>query len=174
MERIIIDMDEVIADPMGDMITWYEAKYNNKVDFSKMIGSWVKGFPEEHHNLVWDRLRSPGFFRSLPVMEDAVEVLREINQKYDLYIVSAAMEFPNSLKDKYEWLQEHFPFIGWQQITLCGDKKLVYGDYIIDDHVRNLVHFPGKKYLYAAAHNTTVTDYDRIDNWKHAAEIFLK
>jgi len=174
MERIIIDMDEVIADPMGDMITWYEAKYNNKVDFGKMTGSWVKGFPAEHHELVWDRLKAPGFFRSLTVMEDAVDVLRELNQKYELFIVSAAMEFPNSLKDKYDWLQEHFPFLGWQQITLCGDKRLIAGDYIIDDHVRNLVHFPGKKYLYSAAHNTHVTDYDRINSWKHAASIFLK
>ena len=26
-ERVIIDMDEVIADPMGDMIDWYEKTY---------------------------------------------------------------------------------------------------------------------------------------------------
>lgn len=174
MERVIIDMDEVIADPMGDMIEWYEAKYGQKVDFSKMKGSWMKGFPEEHHALVWDRLRSPGFFRHLPVMKDSVEVLREINNRYELFIVSAAMEFPNSLKDKYDWLQEHFSFLSWRQITLCGDKKLITGDYIIDDHVRNLVHFPGKKYLYNAAHNLEEKEYDRLESWEHAAGIFLK
>jgi 5'(3')-deoxyribonucleotidase len=144
------------------------------VDFSQMKGSWVKGFPGEHHALVWERLRSPGFFRHLPVMKDSVEVLREINNRYELFIVSAAMEFPNSLKDKYDWLQEHFPFISWRQIALCGDKKLVTGDYIIDDHVRNLVHFPGKKYLYNAAHNLEEKEYDRLESWEHAATIFLK
>jgi len=174
MERVIIDMDEVIADPMGDMIDWYEQKYGaNKVDYSKMTGSWVKGFPEEHHSLIWDRLRSPGFFRHLPVMQDSVEVLREMNERYEIFIVSAAMEFPNSLKDKYDWLQEHFPFFSWRQLTLCGDKKLVYGDYMIDDHSRNLVHFPGKKLLYTSPHNLSETEYQRLGSWEEAAGIFL-
>lgn len=174
MERIIIDMDEVIADPMGDMISWYSDKFGKPIDYQKMIGrSWIKGFPEEDQKMCWDRLLAPGFFRHLPVMENSQRVLQEINQKYELFIVSAAIEFPNSLKDKLEWLNEHFPFIGWKQIVLCGDKKLIHGDHIIDDHVRNLVHFPGKKYLFTSAHNVNITDYQRINNWEEAAEIFL-
>jgi len=174
MQRIIIDMDEVIADPMGEMIRWYHEQYGALPDKSKMIGSWVKGFPEEHHPLIWDRLRAPGFFRNLPVMKDAVDVLRRLNEKYEVFIVSAAMEFPNSLKDKYDWLMEHFPFFTWKQIALTGSKDLVFGDFMIDDHVKNLKNFKGKPYLYTSEHNLTVTGYDRIGNWQEAADIFLK
>ena len=79
MERIIIDMDEVIADPMNEMIEWYRKEYSGDVDWKKMlIGSWVKGFPDEHQGIVMDRLRSPSFFRHLPVMKDSVDVLREM------------------------------------------------------------------------------------------------
>lgn len=175
MERIIIDMDEVIADPMGSMVDWYKNEYGLDVDYEKMLaGSWVLGFPEEHQPLVRERLRSPGFFRHLDVMPDAVEVLREINKRYDLQIVSAAMEFPNSLKDKYDWLGDHFPFITWRQIAFCGDKKVVHGDHMIDDHIWNLEYFNGKKYMYTAAHNLNNKDFIRINNWTEAAEIFLK
>ena len=174
MERIIIDMDEVIADPMGEMIRWYNDQYGAEPDKDKMAGSWVKGFPEEHQPLIMERLRSPGFFRHLPVMEDAVDVLRRLNERYEIFIVSAAMEFPNSLKDKYDWLMEHFPFFSWKQIALTGSKDLVFGDFMIDDHVKNLKNFKGKPYLYTSAHNLTVTGYDRIDNWQEAADIFLK
>lgn len=175
MKRIIIDMDEVIADPMGDMIDWYKKEYGGDVNWDKMlVGSWLKGFPEEHQGMIMERLKAPGFFRHLSVMEDAVEVLRELNDKYEVFIVSAAMEFPNSLKDKYDWLQEYFPFFSWRQITLCGSKDLVNGDYMIDDHVKNLKGFKGKPYIFTAAHNLEVTGYDRINNWKEAAEIFLK
>ena len=173
MERILVDMDEVIADPMGEMIEWYRKEYKGEVDWDKMSGSWLKGFPEDHQGLIRERLKGPGFFRNLPVMEDSVEVLREINKKYELFIVSAAMEFPNSLKDKLEWLQDNFPFLGWQQVTLCGSKALVYGDYMIDDHVKNLKDFKGKPYLYTSSHNLDVVGYDRINNWKEAGEIFL-
>ncbi|HZE85152.1 MAG TPA: 5'(3')-deoxyribonucleotidase [Puia sp.] len=174
MQRVIIDMDEVIADPMGEMIGWYKEKYKRDVDWDKMlVGSWLKGFPEEHQLLVKERLMSPGFFRRLPVMEDSVDVLKEMNKRYEIFIVSAAMEFPESLKDKLEWLLEHFSFFTWKQLTLCGSKDLVYGDFMIDDHVKNLKNFKGKQYLFTAAHNLEITGYDRINNWKEAGEIFL-
>lgn len=175
MQRVIVDMDEVIADPMNEMIGWYRKKYEMDVDWDKMlVGSWVKGFPDEHQSLIMERILSPGFFRNLPVIADSVDVLKEMNQRYEMFIVSAATEFPNSLKDKMDWLLDHFPFFTWKQIALCGDKRLICGDYMIDDHVKNLKHFKGKKYLFTAAHNLTVTDYDRINNWKEAGEIFLK
>lgn len=174
MKRVIIDMDEVIADPMGAMVSWYEKEFGIQVDYSLMReGSWVKGFAAEHQSLVLERLHSPGFFRDLPVMDDAIEVLREMNQRYEIFIVSAAVEFPNSLKDKHDWLLHHFPFFTWKQLVLCGDKRMIHGDYMIDDHVRNLVHFPGKQYLYSAFHNREIEGYDRINNWKEAAQIFL-
>jgi len=174
MKRILIDMDEVIADPMGEMIRWYNDQYGAGPDKDKMVGSWVKGFPEEHQPMIMERIKSPGFFRHLPVMEDAVDVLRRLNERYEVFIVSAAMEFPNSLKDKYDWLMEHFPFFSWKQIALTGSKDLVFGDFMIDDHVKNLKNFKGKPYLYTSAHNLTVTGYDRINNWQEAADIFLK
>jgi 5'-nucleotidase len=174
MQRVIVDMDEVIADPMGAMIEYYAKEYGLPVNYENMLGgSWMKGFPEQHRAILRHRLESPGFFRNLPVMKNSVEVLKEINNRYELYIVSAALEFPNSLKDKYEWLQEHFPFISWKQLTLCGDKRLITGDFMIDDHTRNLEHFNGRKYLYSSAHNLNVTGYDRINNWEEAAKIFL-
>jgi len=174
MERVIIDMDEVIADPMGQMISWYNSEYGLPVDYKLMeAGSWVKGFPAQHQAMIRERLFEQGFFRNLPVMEDSREVLEEMNRRYELFIVSAAVEFPNSLKDKVEWLMDNFPFFSWRQIVLCGDKRMVYGDHMIDDHVRNLEHFNGNKYLYSSPHNITVTGYQRINNWKEAAGIFL-
>jgi 5'-nucleotidase len=173
-ERVLVDMDEVIADPMGAMITWYKEIYGVEINFElAMGGSWIRIFPEEHRNLVTQRLLSPGFFRHLPVMKDSVDVLREMNKRYDLYIVSAAMEFPNSLKDKLEWLLEYFPFLTWQQVILCGDKRPVQGDYMIDDHIKNLKHFKGKAYLFTSPHNLDITGYDRLNNWMEVADVFL-
>ena len=166
-------MDEVIADPMGEMIRWYHEQYGALPDKEKMDGSWIYGFPEEHQAMIRGRLGEPGFFRHLPVMEDSVDVLRRLNDRYEVFIVSAAMEFPNSLKDKYDWLMEHFPFFTWRQIALTGSKDLVAGDFMIDDHVKILKGFKGKPYLYTSAHNLNVTGYDRINNWKEAAAIFL-
>lgn len=174
MERIIIDMDEVMSDTMGAMIQWYEKEHGLPIDYGRMLGTgWVKGFPEHHQEMIWGRLLSPGFFRDLPVMKDAVDVIREMNKHYEVFIVSAATEFPNSLKDKLEWLLEHFPFLTWKQLVLCGDKRVIQGDYMIDDHVKNLVTFKGKPYIFTTPHNLDVTEYERLNSWEEAANIFL-
>ncbi|MES1214098.1 MAG: 5'(3')-deoxyribonucleotidase [Bacteroidota bacterium] len=175
MESIIIDMDEVMADTMGGMINWYRKQgYNGVIDYAKMPGgSWITGFPEEHQAMVRSHLFDPGFFRDLPVMKDCTEVVERLNKKYNVFIVSAAMEFPNSLKDKLDWLNEYFPFLTWQQFVFCGSKSIVHGDYMIDDLVRNFAAFNGKKYLFSGAHNSEITEYSRLDSWKHAAEVFL-
>ena len=175
MKSIIIDMDEVMADTMGGMINLYrEKKYDGEIKYDIMSGgSWIRGFPKDHQAMVREWLFEPGFFRHLPVMKDSVEVVRELNNKYRVFIVSAALEFPNSLRDKLDWLTEHFSFIPWQQIVFCGTKSIVHGDFMIDDLVRNLEPFNGKKYLYSGYHNAEITGYDRLNNWQEVAGVFL-
>jgi 5'(3')-deoxyribonucleotidase len=175
MESILIDMDEVMADTMGGMAIWYrENGYQGIIDQSKMPGgSWIKGFPEEHQALLRSHLFDPGFFRNLPVMKDCVPVIEQLNKKYKVFIVSAAMEFPNSLKDKMDWLNEHFSFLGWRQFVFCGSKSVVQGDYMIDDLVRNFTGFAGKAYLYGGPHNTEITGFDRLNSWEEVAQTFL-
>ena len=175
MQRILVDMDEVIADTTLAMVTWYKANYGGHVNYQHMMegGSLIKGFPEAHQAIVRQQLYEPGFFRNLPVIADSKEVLQAMNKKYEVLVVSAATEFPNSLKEKYDWLMEHFSFFTWKQIILCGDKRPFTADFMIDDHARHLQHFKGKSYLFSAPHNLGETGYDRLDNWNQVAQVFL-
>ena len=175
MKRVLVDMDEVIADTTGGMIAWYKGVYGGDIDYAKMLEgkSLVKGFPEAHQAHVRQQLFEPGFFRHLPVMENSVEVLEQMNKRYEVFIVSAATEFPNSLTDKYHWLMEHYPFFNWKQLVLCGVKSMIEADFIIDDHTRHLVTFKGKPYLFTAPHNLNEQGFERLNNWKEAGEKFL-
>ena len=175
MKRVLVDMDEVIADTAAGMIDWYKKTYGGDIDYKKMQEgkSLVKGFPEQHQTDVRQQLYEPGFFRHLPVIEDSVQVLEQMNRKYEVYIVSAATEFPNSLTDKYNWLMEHFPFFTWKQLVLCGVKSMIQADYMIDDHIKHLELFKGKSYLFTAPHNLDEQGFDRLGNWKEVAEKFL-
>ena len=92
---------------------------------------------------------------------------------FDVYIVSAAIEFPQSLTEKLEWLQEHFPFISWQQIVFCGDKSIIGTDYMIDDHVKNLDCCKGKPMLFTSPHNVHIKNHKRVNNWTEVLA-FLK
>ena len=105
-------------------------------------------------------------------MEDSQEVVKWLHQHYDIYIVTSAMEFKNSLIDKYNWLEKNFPFIHWKKIVMCGDKSIIKADYMIDDHVRNLENFEGKGLLFTSTHNIHETRFPRANNWKEVRAFF--
>ena len=92
-----------------------------------------------------------------------------------MFIVSAAMEFPQSLPEKLEWLNEHFNFLHWQQFVFCGSKTIVDADIMIDDHFKNLDQFKGTTILFTQPHNQLIDAgrHKRVDSWKEIASILL-
>src|SRR3954468_630082 len=171
-KTIAIDMDNVIADVATHFIDWYEREYGIRVDKESLIGvPECDAFPE---NTVRNFLFTPGFFRTVPVIEGAQEAIKKLMKSFDVYIVSAAMEFPQSLTEKYEWLKEHFPFISWRNIIFCGDKSVVGTDYMIDDHIKNLDYFKGKTIMFNAFHNVNHDHHQRVNNWDEVLELMAK
>ena len=174
MKSLAIDMDEVIADAAKKLKAWYREDQGIIIEEADIRGKDLKeAVIQEHHNLFHQYANTPGFFRDLDLMTDAGPVLEKLNAHYKLFIVSAAMEFPNSLKDKYDWIMEKLPFISWRQICLCGSKSLVQTDIMIDDRTRNFKDFKGRKMLYDAYHNINETEYERVKNWKEIASKLL-
>jgi 5'-nucleotidase len=172
-KTIAIDMDNVIADVETNFIEWYEKEYGVRVDKSALLGKpESEAFPDK--TAISKFLFTPGFFRSVPVMPGAQEAVKLLMEKYEVYIVSAAMEFPQSLSEKLDWLGEYFPFISWRNIMFCGDKSIIGTDIMIDDHLKNLDYFKGETYLFTASHNVNVTKHTRVNNWEEAVKLLYK
>jgi 5'-nucleotidase len=173
-KRLIIDMDDVMADATGQFITTYEKEYGVRIPREQLnFQEEMRGFPAQHHEEIYKFTFRKDFFRTMEVHVSAQEVVRELNEKYNLFIVSSAMEFPNSLNEKLEWLAEHFPFLHWKQFVFCGNKAVVHGDYMIDDMVYNLETFNGEKFLFTAPHNMQYNHLNRLNDWKEVGERFL-
>ncbi|MEM9144055.1 MAG: 5'(3')-deoxyribonucleotidase [Bacteroidota bacterium] len=171
---LFVDMDEVLADTYGAHVTIYNAEYGKQLTLEQCAGkeAWHT-VPEEHQESIRNHARRIGFFRNLEPIPDSIAVLRELHSKYEVYIASAAMQFPDSLKEKSDWLDEHFPFIGWQNRILCGDKHILRGDVLIDDRSYNLLHFQGRALLFSSPHNLYTNGFERVDNWAQVAQKLL-
>ncbi|MGT9231166.1 5' nucleotidase, NT5C type, partial [Enterococcus faecalis] len=143
-KKIAIDMDEVLADTLGAIIDAVNERANLGITVESLNGQKLKHVIPEHDGLVTEILREPGFFRHLKVMPNAQEVVEKLNQQYDVYIATAAMDVPTSFHDKYEWLLEHFPFLDPQHFVFCGRKNIINADYLIDDNPRQLAIFEGE------------------------------
>ena len=171
--RIAIDMDEVLADPISKFIKLYNRDYGIPIDTVIEPGNEIYQHVPEHINHKWfDYINEKGFFRDLPVIEGSIDALKKLQEQHEVYIVSAAIEFPKSLEDKIDWLGEHFPFISWKNIVFCGD-KIIKADVLIDDRIKNFSGFDGRKLLFSSPHNMLITDYERVDTWQQVLEKLL-
>ena len=171
MKKIIaIDMDEVLADVTPKLLNLYEAEFGYRPKETDYQGRKIYETPEAYK--LRDNLHNKGFFRDLPVMENSQAVVKELHERYTIYIITASTEFKYSMLDKHEWLQEHFPFISWKNYIFCGRKSFLKADYLIDDKASNLIPFEGKGLLYSAAHNVYEDRFTRVNNWLEVKAFF--
>ncbi|MFS4468758.1 5' nucleotidase, NT5C type [Maribacter sp. 2210JD10-5] len=171
---IFVDMDEVIADTYGAHIEIYNKEFNGNLTSESCMGNEVwKMVPEAHQESVRKHATRRGFFKDLKVIPNSQKVLQKLSKKYEVYIASAAMQFPNSLEEKSDWLDEYFPFIPWQNRILCGHKHVLKGDILIDDRSYNLQHFEGRGIQFTSPHNVNTKGFERANSWLEIGEKLL-
>jgi 5'-nucleotidase len=174
MKRIAVDMDEVLADALSEHLTRYNRDHGEAITKGQLHGKWLWDIVSaDRHERLEGYLRSEDFFEDLPVLEDSQEVLAKLVKHYEIFIATAAMEFPNSFGPKYRWLRRHFPFIPPTHFVFCGDKSILRADYLIDDTFRHFERFQGKGILFSAPHNAKVTGFHRVAGWREIEEFFL-
>jgi 5'-nucleotidase len=173
MKRLIVDMDDVMADTTGQFINYYERDFGARIERTSLNGKEEgEGFPD-NHSVLRKYPYQENFFRTISPHQHSQEMLEKLNNKYEVFVVSAAMEFPQSLSEKLAWLGEHFPFLSWKQFVFCGSKAVVYGDYMIDDLPRNLQKFIGEKIIFTAPHNIHINGFKRANDWREVASLLL-
>jgi len=174
MKRIAVDMDEVLADYSGELLKRANEKFNLSVTKKDLEGHHIQELFPELDDELYDIVNTDSFFRSLSVIEDSQEVLKELSEHYEIVIATAAMLSPNSFVAKYDWLLKHFPFLNPNLFVFCGDKSTVKADYLIDDHIYQLQTFQDRGIMFAAPHNYDV-DYDlKMNNWQELRTYFLE
>ncbi len=173
MQRICVDMDEVMADTLAEHIRRYNQTFDEDVTTSDLAGKGLWEIaPLERKQQLRDFLDAEDFFEDLALMPGAQEVLQQLSTRFAVFIATQAMAVPNSLGSKYRWLQRHFPFIPPTNYVFCGDKSILRADYLIDDLPKNILRFEGQGLLYSAPHNLTASGFVRVNNWEEVARFF--
>ena len=173
MQRICVDMDEVMADTLAEHLRRYNQTFDEEVTTQDLAGKGLwEVAPQDRQQQLRDFLDAEDFFEDLDLMPGSQDVLRQLSSRFEIFIATQAMAVPNSLGSKYRWLQRHFPFIPPTHYVFCGNKSILRADYLIDDQPRNLMHFEGRGILYTAPHNLTATGFVRVENWPQVEEYF--
>jgi 5'(3')-deoxyribonucleotidase/uncharacterized protein with PQ loop repeat len=170
--RIAIDMDEVMADAVAEHLRRYNTAFGARLAVDDLHGRHLEEFVPPEHRAAAEAMLDSTFFEQLAVLPDCQDVIRELTLRYEVFIVTAAMDVPCSFDAKYHWLGRHFPFIPSSNIVFCGDKGVIDADYLIDDRARHFLSFKGRPLLFSAPHNAGETRYPRVSSWAEVREVF--
>ncbi len=163
-----------MADTMGHCLNRYKTDFDLDLSPEEFHGrSLWEVIASEHREHVRNYFQQEEFFASISLMEGSQQVVRELTEQYEVFVATAAMDVPCSFAAKFEWLQEHFPFIPTSHIVFCGDKSIIRADYLIDDNVRQLARFGGEGIIFTAPQNIRETRFRRVDSWEDVRAMFL-
>lgn len=136
---IAVDMDDTICHLVKRAI------YHNNLNFpthplryEDMI-HWDTSHlrhPESTHDVFYGR---PGLFEELELYDEyVVDEMRKLNDAYDVIVVTAAE--PKTVVEKWNWLQQHMPFITAEQFITC--KRKTCSDSICSLMMEHIICFP--------------------------------
>ncbi len=132
--RIAIDLDDVLADLIGELLHLYCKRHG--VDMRREdVVDWDT-FPEDVHNAI----RKDGGYESLSPIPGADEFLAWLAVRYETHIVT--YRSPAAREETTRWLQAHMPqvyqdvhFADGSKVSICRSLGV---ELLIDDSVNQL------------------------------------
>ncbi len=169
--RLAIDMDEVLADTHSAKAALYaDLGYSWRED--ELAGRRLKDLaPAEIEAQVEGKMHQGLFFAELEPIEGASEAVGALARRHEIFVATAAMEYPASCAHKIAWMNRHFPAIDTMNIVFCGDKGIIAADVLIDDSPRHFADFGGIGVCFTALHNLGAEVPYRLDAWRDAPEL---
>lgn len=185
MRKLIIDMDDVMCKNgfiriVNEFLgTNYKAEdansyYINDLIPKEKMKEWIKYF------------ETINVYDYVDLIEDVKNVMKKLNEKYELYIVTAFIfrDEPKIsgrvLEDKFNYLYEEFPFIAPEQYVFSCNKDIIDADVRIDDSLGKLEGKAKIKLLFTAYHNGDISKEEldskgviRVNSWKEIENILL-
>ena len=168
---LAVDMDEVLADSITLVVEQYNKAYSTNLSKQDLLGKTIYDcLPTSHISFIKEQQNSVDFYREVSVIEGAQEGIAILAKKYDIYVVSAALEFPHSLASRCVFIEQNFPELTWRKLIFCANKPLIKADILLDDMTENLVGFGANGFLFTAYHNAAIDHPNRLNSWKEVIE----
>ncbi|SJZ72528.1 5'(3')-deoxyribonucleotidase [Pilibacter termitis] len=172
--KIGIDMDEVLADFFLCDIQLHNQLFDEQLTKETLGNQYVDHkYPEKSKAMRMAR-NFPGHFLRFPPLPHSQEVVERLSERHELFIVSSAIMFPNSMVDKLSWLEKYFPVISKDRVVFTASKYLLDLDVLIDDHVRNFDGFKGVGILFSSPHNAEINYEMRCADWLEVEREILR
>lgn len=164
MKKLLIDVDEVICDPgFREIINKYLNTSYEMDDFTDYYIDGIIGNDEAIQKFYDTFYTKYNTFDYATLLPGAYDVLKKLNEKYDIYLYSSVInpfcveKSGKLFMDKYNYLIKQLPFLDPYKFIFTSSKHLISADIQIDDRLSNLKGDISQKILFTSYHNKNYT-----------------
>lgn len=178
--KILVDMDDVLADFEGEFFRIYRQKHPDKpyiLPEDRRLFRLTEEYPKNTAPYVKGVYLAPGFIKNLPPIAGGLDALLEMEEKGHQVMIctSPLYDYENCVLEKFEWMDRYLGKEWSSKIILTKDKTLVKGDILIDDKplITGKCTPEWEHVLYTKPYNQHIADKRRLtwDNWKEVLGI---
>jgi 5'(3')-deoxyribonucleotidase len=177
MITTLIDCDGLICNFLGGVLdavnkdcgTNFQEKDCDKWDIAAAYGTDWK--------YLSSLIEKPGFCFGLKPFPGAVEAVRRLDLRTDVYCVTSPFSGAYWMPERTAWLKEYFGF-DKSHVIHCYTKKLIRGDFLIDDKPENIAEWSaawpaGTGILWDATYNKNAVNVGnhRAYCWDYVMEL---
>ena len=191
-KKILLDVDEVICS--SGFLSAVNESLGTNYEIDDFTDYYIdrKAIPKEKIEEFKEFVNNRNLYENTYILPGANEVIKRLNEVYDIYICSACVNGLNVegsgkiFMDKYNFLIKNFSFLNPEHFIFTNTKNLFKADIQIDDRLSNLDDEIEIKILFPSYHNKNVTDeelkqkgvlragYDWRNGWNEIEKILLK
>lgn len=178
--RIGVDLDGVVFMTLHRVLEKFNAIRGSSYTVDD-IKSWDSHHWLDGDLLVYDLFRDPGMYLDLPVFPGAREVLRELDGKHDVFLVTDTPA--ECLPQRMQQLEELFPpeefrFMRERQMFVGKFKEHIVLDVLLDDKPSNIERFQeagfGVPVVFDWTLNRHLHGYLRVNSWAQFRELIAR
>jgi 5'(3')-deoxyribonucleotidase len=138
---ILVDVDSVVADLVPAWLDIYNNQYSDSLTKNDILEWDIHKFTKpECGKKIYNILKNPGLYKNVKPIDGALSAIKILKKSGHRIIYASSGIF----EQKAEWLKDN-GFLSsknsdWHfadDLIFCGDKTLIYGDWIIDDKYEN-------------------------------------
>ena len=163
---IAVDMDGVLCDLLTPWLAWINEQTGEGLTRSD-ITQWSMSKQTVLGNSVYDYLKDPQHFADLMPMPGAVEGLKRLMYRHDVFLLTACAE-ESARIGKRAWVQKHIN--RKIEVVFSTEKYKHHADILLDDHSKNLALWRNRSICYDAPYNQNWMG-ERVTNWKEFNEL---
>jgi 5'(3')-deoxyribonucleotidase len=168
--KIGIDVDNTINNLGERLIFFLNMSYGKNVRHDSLKSYCLQeAYPDLTLEQIFNPLTLKSFWDSIELDPEGLNLIKYLCEKCDaeIYLITAQVE--EGFGYKLEWMREHIPdkYVPFKNYIFCSKKELINVDWLIDDHIENLIDFNGTKILLNKSYNKYIDvpeDIIRIDS----------